>query len=268
MRYTALLLIYSLILSSCSQNLVTGRKQLSLVSEPELQSLAKSEYQAFLDENKVLNPNNNKNAEMVNRAGLRIASAIKSFYDNKGQSSVLEGYDWKFNLVEDKTANAWCMPGGKVVVYTGLLDITQTEAGLAIVLGHEIAHAVAQHGSERMSQALLQQLGGNALAVALANKPSETQSIFQTAYGLGSTLGGILPFSRKQEAEADKYGLYFAAMAGYDPRVSIPLWERMAKSGGAKEIAFLSSHPSDASRIANMKESMTQAMKYYKPGKK
>lgn len=157
------------------------------------------------------------------------------------------------------------MPGGKVVVYTGLLPITQNEAALAIVLGHEITHAVAQHGSERMSQGLLQQLGGAALQIALANKPAETQNLFMTAYGVGSTVGGLLPFSRKEESEADKYGLFFSAMAGYNPQEAIPFWERMAAAGGAKPPEFLSSHPSDANRIANLKALMPEAMKYYRP---
>jgi len=148
------------------------------------------------------------------------------------------------------------------------LPITQNEAALAIVLGHEIAHAVAQHGSERMSQGLLQQLGGVALQVAVANKPAETQNLFMTAYGVGTTVGGTLPFSRKEENEADKYGLYFAAMAGYNPQEAIPFWERMSAAGGAKPPEFLSSHPADATRIANIKANMPQALKYYQPVKR
>ena len=253
---------------SCTQNMVTGRNQLSLVSEPELQSMARQEYQTFLSANKVVSTSSNRDAEMVQRIGSRIAAAIKTYYDGKGQTSVLEGYQWEFNLVENKEVNAWCMPGGKVVVYTGLLPISQNEAALAFVIGHEITHAVAQHGNERMSQALLQQLGGAALQVALANKPVETQNLFLTAYGIGSTVGGTLPFSRKEESEADKYGLYFAAMAGYNPQEAIPFWERMAAAGGAKQPEFLSSHPSDETRIANIKANMPEALKYYQPVKR
>lgn len=260
-------LLFSLVLTSCSENLVTGRKQLSLVSETELQTMAKQEYQTFLNDNKVVAVSNNRDAEMVRRAGTRIAAAIKTYYDGKGQPSILEGYQWEFNLIDNKEANAWCMPGGKVVVYTGLLPITQNEASLAIVLGHEIAHAIAQHGSERVSQGLLQQMGGAALQIAVANKPAETQNLFLTAYNVGSSVGGILPFSRKQESEADKFGLYFAAMAGYNPQEAIPFWERMAAAGGAKPPAFLSSHPSDATRIANLNANMPQALKYYRPVK-
>ena len=204
----------------------------------------------------------------MRRVGSRIASAIKTYYDGKGQTSVLEGYQWEFKLVDNKDVNAWCMPGGKVVVYTGILPITKNENALAIVLGHEIAHAVAQHGSERMSQGLLQQLGGVALQIAVANKPAETQNLFMTAYGIGSTVGALLPFSRKEETEADEYGLYFAAMAGYNPQEAVPFWERMSAAGGAKPPEFLSTHPSDKTRIAKIKSHMPQALKYYKPGKK
>lgn len=265
-NFTALLLITVFI--SCTQNLVTGRKQLSLVSEPELQTMAKQEYQTFLNANKVVSTSSSRDAEMVRRVGSRIAAAIKTYYDGKGQTTVLEGYQWEFNLVDNKEINAWCMPGGKVVVYTGLLPVTQNEAALAIVLGHEIAHAVAQHGSERMSQGLLQQLGGTALQVALANKPTQTQNIFMTAYGVGSNVGAMLPFSRKAETEADKYGLYFAAMAGYNPQEAVPFWQRMSAAGGAKQPEFLSSHPADDTRIAAIQANMPQALKYYKPVKK
>ena len=260
-------LLFAPLFISCTQNLVTGRKQLDLVSETELQNLATQEYQAFLNNNNVINSSNNRDAEMVRRVGSRISAAITSFYDKKGYSAVLEGYQWEFNLVDNKEANAWCMPGGKVVVYTGLLPLTQNEAGLAIVMGHEIAHAVAQHGSERMSQALLQQLGGIALQVAVANKPAETQNLFMTAYGIGSTVGAILPFSRKEESEADKYGLYFAAMGGYNPQEAIPFWERMSAAGGAKPPEFLSTHPSDQTRMEKINGYMPQALKYYDPVK-
>lgn len=266
MKYRIIYLILVSILLGCSKNLVTGRKQLSLVSESELQVMALKEYKTFLNENKVVGANS-KDDDMVRRVGSNIASAIKTFYDSKGLTSVLEGYQWEFNLVDNKEINAWCMPGGKVVVYTGLLSVTKNESALAIVLGHEIAHAVAQHGSERMSHGLLQQLGGTALQIALANKPAETQNLFLMAYGVGSTVGAILPFSRKEESEADEFGLYFAAMGGYNPQEAIAFWERMAASGGSKPPEFLSGHPSDKSRIAKIKSVMPQAMKYYTASK-
>lgn len=268
MKKIVLFFLFTAFVISCTQNLVTGRKQLDLVSETELQTIATQQYQAFLNENKVVNATSNRDAEMVKRVGSRIAAAITAFYNRTGYTSVLDGYHWEFNLVDNKEANAWCMAGGKVVVYTGLLPLSQNEAGLAIVIGHEIAHAVAQHGSERMSQALLQQMGGMTLQLALANKPAETQNLFMTAYGIGSTVGGILPFSRKQETEADKYGLYFSAMAGYNPQEAIPFWERMSKAaGGAQSPEFLRTHPSDETRMAAIKANMPQALKYYKPVK-
>ncbi len=263
-KIISLLFIIPLLIG-CTENLVTGRKQLDLVSETELQTMATQEYQTFLSNNTVINSSTNRDAEMVRRVGNRISAAITAYYNKRGFTTVLDGYNWEFNLVDNKEANAWCMPGGKVVIYTGLLPYTQNEAGLAIVMGHEIAHAVAQHGSERMSQALLQQLGGIALQVAIANKPAETQNLFMTAYGVGSTVGVLLPFSRKEEGEADKFGLYFAAMGGYNPQEAIPFWERMAAAGGASSPEFLNTHPSEETRMEKIKGYMPQALEYYKP---
>ena len=251
------------ILSGCVLNMVTGRNQLSLVPESELQLMAVGQYTTFLSENKVLNPAGSKDAAMVDRVGERISSAITRYYQQQGKQSVIEGYKWEFNTIDSKEANAWCMPGGKVVVYTGLLPITQTETALAIVVGHEIAHAIAKHGSERMSQGLVQQLGGVALELALSQKPQQTQDLFMQAYGIGSTVGAVLPWSRQQETEADKYGLMFAAMAGYNPQEAIPFWQRMAQAGGANPPEFLSTHPSNETRIKKIKQFMPEAMKYY-----
>lgn len=257
-----LLVLVAALFTGCALNLVTGRNQLSLVNESEMQLMAVDQYRTFLDENKVLS-SGNRDAAMVDRVGARISNAILKYYTSQGKGSVLDGYKWEFNTVESKSANAWCMPGGKVVVYTGLLPITQTETGLAIVMGHEIAHAIAKHGSERMSQSMMQQLGGVALQVALAQKPQETQELFMMSYGVGSQLGAMLPWSRQQETEADQYGLIFAAMAGYNPNEAIPFWERMANAGGANPPEFLSTHPSDETRIRKLKQFMPEAMKYY-----
>jgi predicted Zn-dependent protease len=228
--------------------------------------MATSQYSTFLAEHKVLNPGN-KEAAMVDRVGARISNAITKYYNSKGQQSVIEGYKWEFNTVDSKEVNAWCMPGGKVVVYTGLLPITQTETALAIVVGHEIAHAIAKHGSERMSQGMIQQLGGVALQVALSQKPEDTQNLFMQSYGIGSQILAVLPWSRQQETEADQYGLIFAAMAGYNPQEAIPFWERMSNAGGAKPPEFLSTHPSDETRIRKLRQFMPEAMKYYRQAK-
>ena len=251
-------------LSGCTLNMVTGRQQLSLVQESELQLMATSQYNAFLSEHKVLKPGNSKDAAMVDRVGARISNAIKKYYQSQQKESVLNGYVWKFNTIDSKEINAWCMPGGKVVVYTGLLPIAQNETAVAIVVGHEIAHAIAKHGSERMSQGMIQQMGGVALQTALSQKAQETQNLFLQSYAIGSQVGAMLPWSRQQETEADQYGLIFAAMAGYDPREAIPFWQRMSAAGGASQPEFLSTHPSDKTRIRKLNQFMTEALKYYR----
>lgn len=253
---------------SCSKNPVSGRKQFKLVSEQELQQMALQEYRQFLSTNPVVSASADRDAEMVRRIGNRLAAAVTSYYQSQNLSGSLEGYSWEFNLVNNKEANAWCMPGGKVVVYSGLLPITQNEAALANVLGHEITHAVFQHGNERMSQGLVQQLGGAALSVAVANQPAQTQNLFMQAYGIGTTVGVMLPFSRNQEYEADRYGIRWAAMAGYNPREAVALWERMMKmSQGNRPPEFLSTHPAEQKRIDQLNKYMPEALKYYKPVK-
>jgi predicted Zn-dependent protease len=190
--------------------------------------------------------------------------AVEIFMNEKGLSSRLDGYQWEFHMVNENTVNAWCMPGGKVVVYSGLLPVTQTEGALACVMGHEIAHAVARHGNERMSQGLLVQAGGVALSVALSQKPQMTQNLFLQSYGITSQLG-MLKYSRTHESEADKMGLVFMAIAGYDPSEAVAFWERMEKtSAGNKPPEILSTHPSDATRIGDIKAFLPEAMKYYK----
>ena len=265
MKKIFVLLLGASLLTGCVLNLLTGRKQLSLVKESDLQLMAVSQYNTFLTENKVLNPGTSRDAALVDRVGARIANAITKYYDSQGKGSLLEGYKWEFNTVESKEINAWCMPGGKVVVYTGLLPVTQNESALAIVMGHEIAHSVAKHGNERMSQALVQQMGGMALEIALAQKPQETRDLFMMTYGIGSEVGAMLPWSRQQETEADQYGVIFSAMAGYNPQEAIPFWQRMSTAGGGSPPEFLSTHPSDETRLRKLKQFIPEAMKYYTP---
>jgi predicted Zn-dependent protease len=251
---------------ACTTNAITGRKTLSLVPESQLQEMAVTEYRQFLTENKVVASTGSKDAEMVKRVGSRIANAVTTFYKSKGLAGELENYQWEYNLVQSNDVNAWCMPGGKIVVYTGIIPVAQNEAALAVVVGHEVAHAVAKHGSERMSQGLLQQYGGAALQVALSSKPAETQNLFMQAYGVGSNVLGVLPHSRQQELEADKLGLIYTALAGYNPREAIPLWQRMATlSQGNKPPQFMSTHPAEETRIAKLQQQMPEALKYYKP---
>lgn len=268
MKKLFLLIILFSSLQACQRNAITGRNQLSLVPESDVQAMALAEYSQFINTNKVIQINSSSNAVMVQRVGNRLINAITQYYKANNLSNELVGYKWEINLVEDKSINAWCMPGGKIVVYSGLLPVTQNETALSIVMGHEIAHALAKHGSERMSQGLIQQLGGVALSAAIQNKPAETQGLFNTAYGLGSNLGYILPFNRNNELEADKYGLMFAALANYDPREAIPFWQRMSQQGGAKPPEFLSTHPSDERRIADLQAMMPEVLKkYYKPSR-
>jgi len=262
------LLLSSFLLLSCAENQVTGRRQLLLLPENELQNMASDQYRSFLTQAKVQNAKGSNDAAMVQKVGTRIAAAIKQYYETQGKGSLLDGYRWEFNLIQNTEINAWCMPGGKVAVYAGLLPVAENEAGLAVVMGHEIAHAIALHGNERMSQGLVQQLGSIGLQVALADKPAETQNIFLQAYGIGTNLGAMLPFSRKQELEADRFGLIFAAMAGYDPQEAIPFWQRMSAAGGQKPPEFMSTHPSDATRIAKMKGYIQEAMRYYQASAK
>ncbi len=252
---------------ACHKNAVTGRKQLALFPESTLRAEALTQYQSFLSQNKVVSQNTNKDAEMVRRVGSRIAKAITDYYTSIGQGKDLDGYQWEFNLVDSKEVNAWCMPGGKVVVYTGLLPITQNEAALAVVLGHEITHAVAKHGNERMSQVALAQgleIAGN----IFTSGNQKANSIFNNVFAPTAQVGVLLPNSRNQEYEADHYGLIFAAMAGYNPREAISFWKRMSAAGGAKPPEFLATHPSDENRIAKLEGYMDEALKYYKPAVK
>lgn len=260
-----LLISFGLFITGCTTNAITGRKQLSLVSESSLQQEAVSQYQSFLSQNKVVSSVASKDAEMVKRVGSRIAAAITKYYNDKGLSNELAGYHWEFNLIDNKQVNAWCMPGGKVVVYTGLLPVAQNEAALAIVMGHEITHAVAHHGQERMSQALLAQ-GIGLTGDIFTSGNAQANNIFKSIYAPGAQIGVLLPNSRNQEYEADHYGLIFAAMAGYNPREAIPFWTRMANlNNGAKNPEILSDHPLDSKRIQKIQGYMSEALKYYKP---
>ncbi|MFY9309564.1 MAG: M48 family metallopeptidase [Bacteroidia bacterium] len=251
------------VLVSCQKVPITGRRQVNLVPESELISMSLTSYRDFLTKNPPL-PATDPNVALVKQVGAKIAKAVEDFMREKKLSQRIKGYKWEFNYVNNNAINAWCMPGGKVVVYSGLLPVTQTEAALACVMGHEVAHAVARHGNERMSQGLLVQAGGLALQVALAEKPQMTQDLFYQSYGISSQLG-MLKYSRVHESEADKMGLIFMAMAGYDPNEAIAFWQRMSKAGGGgAPLELLSTHPSDETRIADIRKFLPQAMKYYR----
>lgn len=243
---------------ACSTNPFTGKQSLNFVSNNEIFPAAFQQYDQFLKDNKVIT--GTADAKRVESVGIKIKSAAEKWLKAHGHNSYLDGYQWEYKLVDSPDVNAWCMPGGKIVVYTGILPITQDEAGLATVMGHEVSHALANHGAQRMSAAQLQQLGAVGVAVAAGGKSEQTQQILQQAYGLGSQVGVMLPFSRSHETEADQIGLILMAIAGYNPDQSLNFWQRMAaKSGGNAPPEFLSTHPSDATRIANLRKLLPEA---------
>jgi predicted Zn-dependent protease len=265
MKKILLSLFTMAILFACTRNAVTGRKQLSLIPESQLQQQALTEYRGFLSQAKVVSTTGSRDAEMVNRVGNRVSKAITDYYTGQGKGEVLSGYDWEFNLVNDKQVNAWCMPGGKVVVYSGLLGVTQNEAALAVVMGHEICHAVAKHGNERMSQGLLAQ-GVEVVGNIFTAKNEKVNNLFNQVFAPGVQVGALLPNGRNQEYEADHFGLLFCAMAGYNPQEAVSFWKRMAAANnGQKQPEFLSTHPSDENRIARIEGYMPEALGYYKP---
>ncbi len=261
-RALGLLLVLSLLLS-CTTVPLTGRRQLNLIPDATVLSMSFQQYDDFLKSNKL--SENKEQTDMVRRVGKKTQLAVEAYFAQNNMASELAQYQWEFNLVESEELNAWCMPGGKVVVYSGILPVTKDEAGLAVVIGHEVAHAVAKHGNERMSQGLVAEMGGMALSKAIEEKPEQTKQLWMAAFGLGAQVGILLPYSRLQETEADRLGLIFMAMAGYDPHKAVEFWERMAaqKEGGAPP-EFLSTHPSDVTRIQKLKELIPEAMQYFR----
>lgn len=249
---------------SCSEVEITGRQQFNIVPDSLINSMSFQSYGEFLSQHKL--STNTQQTQMVKRVGKRIQTAVERYCLENYCSEKIAGYQWEFNLVEDPNVNAWCMPGGKVVVYTGILPITQTEAGLAVVMGHEIAHAFAKHGAERMSQGLVVNMGGMALSKAMEDEPTRTKELFMLSYGIGAQVGVLLPFSRLHENEADRLGLIFMAMAGYDPHEAVAFWQRMAAANkGPRPPEFLSTHPADATRIQNIQNLVSEAMDFYRP---
>ncbi|WP_299754233.1 M48 family metallopeptidase [uncultured Pontibacter sp.] len=247
---------------ACTTVPITGRRQLNLVSDSQMQSLSYDAYDQFLKENKL--SRDAQATAMVKRAGQRIQRAVEEYMAANGLSDELQGFQWEFNLIEDDQVNAWAMAGGKTVVYTGILPVAQNETGLAVVMGHEIAHAIAKHGNERMSQQLAQQFGGQTLSALAGTQPGAAQNLVMAVYGVGSQIG-LLKYGRTQESEADRLGLIFMAMAGYNPEEAVPFWKRMeAKSGGQAPPEFLSTHPSAGTRQADLQKHMPEALQYYK----
>ena len=256
-----------ILIQSCATVPITGRRQLKMIPDETIQSTSAEQYKSFLAEHKI--SSDSRGIRLVKKVGTRIQHAVEMYLESEGLSHLLDGYDWEFSLIESKELNAWCMPGGKVVVYTKILKAAQNEGGLAVIIGHEIAHAIAEHGNERMSQILLAQMGGIALSTALAQRPQQTQQLWMDAFGMGASLGVLLPFSRTHESEADHIGLIFMSIAGYDPNYAIGFWERMAEmSENNAPDEFFSTHPSDERRIREIQKLIPSVMEYYEDSDK
>jgi predicted Zn-dependent protease len=263
-RYFGNLIISTLLILfvfACVRVPMTGRRQMNLLPESDLMAMSLTAYKEFISANKVVS--STPDAATVNRVGLRISKVVTDYLNSTKYAERVKDFKWEFNLVNNPAVNAWCMPGGKVVFYTGIIPFCKNDEGVAVVMGHEVAHAIARHGNERMSQSLATELGGLALNVAVTNKPAETQQLFTLAYGLGTKVGVILPFSRKHESEADQLGLYFMSMAGYNPAEAPKFWERMNAAGGSRPPEFLSTHPNPETRVANLNKWMPKAQGYY-----
>ncbi len=260
-KKSLLTVVVLLTLFACTKNAFTGRKSLNLIPNASINQMSFAEYKTFLSANKTIS--SGSDVDLVRRVGNDLKAAVDVYYRSKNIQSELAGFAWEFNVVDDpNTVNAFCMPGGKVVVYTGILKVTQNEDALAVVMGHEIAHALAKHGNERMSQGMVAQLGLTSLDLALSQKPAATRNLLMTAAGAGAQVGVILPFSRKHESEADEIGLYLMAMAGYNPAEAAPFWGRMSSAGGGRTAEFLSTHPDPAKRSQKLKELVPKARGY------
>lgn len=247
----------------CSTVPITGRKQLSFIPQNQLITSSADSYRQLISESKLSGDAQKK--QMVVDVGRRIASSAEEFMRENGMEKEIQNYHWEFKLIEDdKTVNAFCMPGGKIAVYTGILPVTRDEDGLAVVMGHEVAHALANHGGERMSQLLIVQMGATSLSAALSGQPEQTRQLLMQAFGLGANVGVLLPYSRSHELEADHIGLILMARAGYDPRTAIPFWQKMNNLGGERPPEFLSTHPAPEKRIQDLQNELPEAMKYYK----
>ena len=251
----------SLALVACVTNPITGRKSVQIVGNDQLSAMGVQEYQTALSKAKVIT--NTTDATRVKNVGIRIKNAATNYYKSIGREADLQGYNWEFNLLEDKQLNAWCMPGGKVAFYTGIMPVCKDETGIAVVMGHEVSHALAGHGNERISQAMIAQYGGAIAGGVISN--DKLQQVFKVAYPIGAQVA-LLKYGRSQELEADQMGLYIMAMAGYDPRQSLPFWERMEAqaANSQRPPEFLSTHPSPDTRRSDLNKHMTKALEYYK----
>ncbi len=252
----------ALTLTSCGSVPLTGRSQLNLVSDSQVLQSGLSAYTSFMQSATV--SSDKVQSDQVTRVGKRIAAATEKYLTENGLAAEVKNYSWEFNLVKDDQVNAFCMPGGKIVVYEGLMKLVNSDDDLAVVLGHEVAHAVAKHSNERLSQQMLAQYGGQAMGMILQNKSYQTQAIAQKVYGLGANYAVILPFSRKHESEADYIGLALMSLAGYNPDNAVGFWQKMSANGSSKVPEFMSTHPSDSKRISDIQKNLpTIKQKFY-----
>jgi len=258
--------ISALIVAQCATVPLTGRKQFTIIPSAQILSLSSDSYSQVLKENKI--STNTKYSATVKEVGHNITAAVEKYFKEQNQSSILNGYAWEYNVLVSQEMNAWCMPGGKIAFYEGIMPVCTDATGVAVVMSHEIAHAIANHGNERMSQQLAVEFGGMALDAALMNKPEETRMLALTAFGVGTTVGVLLPYSRQHESEADELGLYFMAMAGYNPEASVAFWQRMMAASKGSPPEFLSTHPSSQNRINDLNSKMKKAMEYYNASQK
>lgn len=260
----------AMLLSSCGSVPITGRKQLNLVSDSEVLQSSLTQYKSYMSSATI--SGEKAQSEQVTRVGKKLAAATEAYLKANGLEAEVQNFQWEFNLVKNNEINAFCMPGGKIVVYEGLMKLVASDDELAVVLGHEVAHAVAKHSNERMSQQVLAQYGAQAIGIFTQGKSAATQQIVNQVYGLGANYGVMLPFSRKHESEADKMGLVLMSLAGYNPRTALTFWQKMASSSKNTTPAFMSDHPSDAKRIADIEKDLPaieqQYASYINAGKK
>jgi len=250
MRKIPILFFTIIILIGCTNHPLTGKNNMAFISNNQLFPMAFSQYDEFIKEHDVVT--GTKDAKMIEQVGNKLVEAAQKLLEAEGRPDYLDDYRWEFKLVQNDQINAWAMPGGKIAFYTGILPVTMTEAGIAVVMGHEIAHTILNHGQQRMSADIIKQIAALGLSIATADQSQETQALIMLAFGIGSELGGTLPFSRKHEYEADQYGSILMAIAGYNPDEAAVFWERMTNAGSGGMPEFLSTHPSDANRIKHL----------------
>ena len=259
---TSVFFIFLLIFTACSTVPLTNRRQFTVIPSQQMVALGTQSYQQVLNQEAI--STNQADTRKIRQVGQRVTAAVEEYLRQEGRQNIVEGYKWEFNLLKGDEINAFAIPGGKIAFYEGIMPICKNDDGIAVVMAHEIAHAIADHANERMTQQLSLQLGGMALSEALKNESEGTFQLAMAAFGVGSQLGILLPYSRKHEQEADELGLYFMAMAGYDPREAPRLWERMAKASQGRMPEFLSTHPNPETRIRFLNRKMDKAMEYYK----